>query len=219
MSVRVPDSRTVHPLEGFDRVCFIKNTIKSPLIEIGDYTYYDDPNGSTDFEKNVLYHYDFIGDRLKIGKFCAIATSVKFIMNGANHRMDNFTTFPFTIFGGDWRDNLKDTELAAPSKGDTQIGNDVWIGNSATIMPGVVIGDGAIIASKSVVVSDIPPYSIYGGNPAKLLRKRFSEEIISTLVEIAWWDWPYEYLTKHIKSVFSNDLENLKEAHHKLKGK
>ena len=215
--VEIPDPKQIHPLANFDRVCFIKNTVKNPNIQIGDYTYFDDPEDSKNFEKNVFYHYDFIGDKLVIGKFCALASGIKFIMNGANHRMDTFSTFPFAIFGADWANNLEGHALGAPSKGDTIIGNDVWIGADATVMPGVKIGDGAIIASKAVVVNDVPAYSIYGGNPGKLIKKRFSEETINKLKEISWWNWPYEHLTKHVKSVFGNDIEALKKAGAELK--
>ncbi|MCP3940099.1 MAG: CatB-related O-acetyltransferase [Desulfobacteraceae bacterium] len=214
---RVPDPQVKHPLPNFDRVCFIKNTVKNPNIEIGDYTYFDDPFDSKDFERNVLYHYDFVGDKLKIGKFCAISTGVKFIMNGANHKMDSFSTFPFAIFGADWGEKLKNQEIGAPSKGDTIIGNDVWLGYDSVIMPGVNIGDGAIIASKSVVVSDVPPFSVYGGNPAKLIKKRFDQETIDLLEKINWWNWPYELLTEHLLSVYNNDLSRMKEVSELLK--
>nr|WP_036043504.1 hypothetical protein [Leptospira alstonii] len=98
-----PNPFTPHPFPEYPRIGFLKNFIQSPLIEIGDYTYYDDPDGPERFEKeNVLYHYDFRGDKLLIGKFCAIATGVKFIMNGANHKMNAFSTYPFAIFGNGW---------------------------------------------------------------------------------------------------------------------
>ena len=136
-----------------------------------------------DFERNVLYHFDFIGDKLQIGKFCSIAKNVKFIMNGGSHRIDTFSSYPFPIFGGSWAERLKNERLGAYPKGDTVIGNDVWLCRDAVIMPGVHIGDGAVIAAESVVVSDVPPYSIYGGNPAKLIKKRFSDEIIQILLD------------------------------------
>ncbi len=207
-----PDHQNIHPLANFNRVCFIKNTIKSAYIEVGDYTYFDDPVDSTDFERNVLYHYDFVGDKLKIGKFCAIATEVKFIMNGANHRMDTLSSFPFAIFGPPWSEALKDVALAAPSKGDTRIGNDVWLGFRSTIMPGVKIGNGSIVASCSVVTTDIEPYAIYGGNPAKLIRKRFNPETIESLQQIAWWNWDYAKISENIHLIFSADIDGLKKA-------
>jgi virginiamycin A acetyltransferase len=202
----------VHPLPNFQRVCFIKNTVNNPNIEIGDYTYFDDPEDSKNFERNVLYHFDFIGDKLKIGKFCAIATEVKFIMNGANHRTDTLSGFPFAIFGPPWSDELQNTQLGASLKGDTVIGHDVWFGYASTIMPGVHIGNGAIIAARSVVTSNVEPFSVYGGNPAKLIRKRFSQEFIDELQEIAWWNWDYGKITENLKAIFSADIDALKKA-------
>ncbi|MEH6815257.1 MAG: CatB-related O-acetyltransferase, partial [Pseudoalteromonas distincta] len=183
-----PNPNNPSPMEGFPQVGFLKNYITSINIEVGDYTYYDDPDGPENFEKNVLYHFDFIGDRLIIGKFCAIAKDVTFIMNGANHQTSGFSTYPFFIFGNGWEKFVpKSNDL--PFKGNTEIGHDVWIGYNATIMPGVKIGSGAIIASKSVVTCDVPAYSVVGGNPAKVIKTRFDDKTINTLLDIAWWDW------------------------------
>lgn len=205
-----PEPTEKHPMQGFDQVCYIKNTVKNPNILVGDYTYYDDPVDSEGFERNVLYHYPFIGDKLIIGKFCAIAKDVKFIMNGANHKMDCFTTYPFSIFRKGWEKVLpKPGEL--PYKGDTVIQNDVWIGYEALIMPGVKIGNGAIIAAKSVVVTDVAPYTIVGGNPARPIRKRFSEETIALLQSIEWWDWPIEKITQSLEILTSNDEVKLRQ--------
>lgn len=197
-------------MKGFDQVCYIKNVVRNPNIIIGDYTYYDDPVDSRNFERNVLYHYPFMGDKLIIGKFCAIARDVKFIMNGANHKMDAFTTYPFSIFSNGWEKVMPSMD-ELPYKGDTVIQNDVWIGYDATIMPGIQIGNGSIIASKSVVVRDVEPYSIVGGNPAKLIRKRFPDEVIDLLQGLRWWDWPIEKITDHLPILTSNDLTQLKE--------
>lgn len=196
-------------MKGFDQVCYIKNVVRNPNIIIGDYTYYDDPVDSRNFERNVLYHYPFMGDKLIIGKFCAIARDVKFIMNGANHEMDAFTTYPFSIFSNGWEKVMPSMD-ELPYKGDTVIQNDVWIGYDATIMPGIQIGNGSIIASKSVVVRDVEPYSIVGGNPAKLIRKRFPDEVIDLLQGLRWWDWPIEKITDHLPILTSNDLTQLK---------
>ncbi|MBW4659624.1 MAG: Vat family streptogramin A O-acetyltransferase [Drouetiella hepatica Uher 2000/2452] len=197
-----------HPMKGFPQICFIQNTVSNPNIIIGDYTYYDDPEDSEDFERNVLYHFPFVGDRLIIGKFCALARGVKFIMNGANHKLGGFSTYPFQIFGNGWeRVTPQPEEL--PYKGDTVIGNDVWIGYETVIMPGVQVGDGAIIAAKSVVVSDIPPYTIFGGNPAKCIRQRFDDRVIQSLLEIAWWNWEISKITRHLEKIVSADIEAL----------
>jgi virginiamycin A acetyltransferase len=209
--MQYPDAKNPHPMQGFPQVCFIKNTVTNPNIIIGDYTYYDDLEDSENFERNVLYHYPFIGDKLIIGKFCALATGVKFIMNGANHQMSGFSTYPFNIFDSGWeRVTPKPEEL--PFKGDTVIGNDVWIGYEAVIMPGVKIGDGAIVAAKSVVVKDVPPYAVVGGNPASLLRQRFPDEIIDALLEIAWWNWDIEKITRNLEKIVGADIEALKNC-------
>ena len=202
------DPTEKHPMKGFPQICFIKNTVSNPKIIIGDYTYYDDPEDSENFERNVLYHYPFSEDKLVIGKFCAIATGVKFIMNGANHKISGFSTYPFQIFGNGW-EKVTPQPQDLPFKGDTIIGNDVWIGYESVIMPGVRIGDGAIIAAKSVVVSDVDPYAIVGGNPAKLIRKRFSEDIIETLLEIAWWNWDIEKISQNLDKIVAANIDAL----------
>lgn len=189
-------------------MCFIKNTVKNPNIIIGDYTYYDDPKDAQNFERNVLYHYPFIGDKLVIGKFCAIATGVQFIMNGANHKIAGFSTFPFYIFGNGWEESTPQPG-DLPYKGDTVIGNDVWIGYQALIMPGVKIGNGAIISSCAVVTSDVPAYAIVGGNPAKLIKKRFSDETILALEKLAWWDWSPEKITRNLNAITSANIDAL----------
>lgn len=199
------DPQDKHPMKGFPQICFIKNTVSNPHIIIGDYTYYDDPEDSEDFQRNVLYHFPFVGDLLIIGKFCALARGVKFIMNGANHQLNGFSTYPFQIFGNGW-EKVDSQPEALSSKGNTVIGNDVWIGYETVIMPGVQVGDGAIIAAKSVVVSDVPPYTIFGGNPARFIRQRFDDEIIRSLLEIAWWDWEIEKITRNLDQIVAADI-------------
>ncbi|MEM9924934.1 MAG: Vat family streptogramin A O-acetyltransferase [Cyanobacteria bacterium P01_D01_bin.50] len=200
-----------HPMKGFPQICFIKNTVSNTNIIVGDYTYYDDLEDSENFERNVLYHFPFIGDKLIIGKFCALATGVKFIMNGAFHKMSGFSTYPFQIFGNGWeRVTPQSDEL--PNKGDTVVGNDVWIGYEAVIMPGVQIGDGAIIAAKSVVTQNVLPYSIVGGNPAKEIRKRFADDVIDSLLKIAWWNWDIEKINRNLEKIVGGDIEALKSC-------
>ena len=206
-----PDPRNKHPMEGFPQVCFIRNTVRSANIIIGDYTYYDDPEDSEDFERNVLYHFPFIGDKLIIGKFCAIARGVKFIMNGANHKLSGISTYPFQIFGNGW-EKVTPGPGDLPYKGDTVIGNDVWIGYEALIMPGVSIGNGAIISSRSVVVADVPAYTIVGGNPAKPIKQRFEPDAIATLESLAWWDWPIEKITRNLEHIVSGDVDALRSC-------
>ncbi|MDP0498552.1 MAG: Vat family streptogramin A O-acetyltransferase [Verrucomicrobiota bacterium JB022] len=206
-----PDPRNVHPMEGFPQVCYIRNTVRNPNIEIGEYTYYDDPDGAEDFERNVLYHYPFIGDKLVIGRFCALARGVKFIMNGANHKMAGLSTYPFQIFGHGWEKVMPAMD-ELPYKGDTVIGHDVWIGYDSLIMPGVKIGNGAIVAARSVVTRDVPAYTIVGGNPAQPIKARFAPEDIARLEAIAWWSWPIEKVTAHLPLIVGGDIAALEQA-------
>ncbi len=144
-----PNPLDPHPMAGHPRVSFLKAVLAAPNIEVGEYSYYDDPDGPGRFvEKCVLYHYDFIGDRLVIGRFCAIATGVQFIMNGANHVTSGLTTYPFQIFSRGWERGFEPASLADGFRGDTIVGNDVWIGREAMIMPGARIGDGAVIGAR-----------------------------------------------------------------------
>ncbi|MEM6228722.1 Vat family streptogramin A O-acetyltransferase [Shewanella scandinavica] len=206
-----PNPNDKAPMKGFPQVGFLKNFITRENIIVGDYTYYDDPAGPERFESNVLYHFDFIGDKLIIGKFCAIAKDVKFIMNGANHQVSGFSTYPFYIFGNGW-EKVMPNPADLPHKGDTCIGNDVWIGYNATIMPGVKIGHGAIVASQSVVTKDVPPYAVVGGNPATVIKLRFEQDVIDKLIAIAWWDWPIEKITQHLHAIAGADLTQLQQA-------
>lgn len=207
-----PSPDDPHPMAGFPQVGFLKPLIKNPNIVVGDYSYYDDPDGPEHFEfKNVLYHFPFIGDKLVIGKFCALGRSVRFIMNGANHKISGFSTYPFYIFGNGW-ESVTPPPGDLPFKGDTVIGNDVWIGYEALIMPGVQIGDGAIVAAHSVVVSNVPAYSVVGGNPAKVIKQRFPDEVVSDLLAINWWDWPVEKITRNLSSIVGADIAALKYA-------
>ncbi|MFA5439497.1 Vat family streptogramin A O-acetyltransferase [Dehalococcoides sp.] len=206
-----PSPLEVHPMKGFPQVCFIKNTVANPQIIIGDYTYYDDPVDSENFERNVLYLYPFMGDKLIIGKFCAIARDVKFIMNGANHKLSAISTYPFSIFGNGW-ERVTPQISDLPYKGDTIIGNDVWIGYESLIMPGIKIGDGAIIAARSVVGADVAPYTIVGGNPSKPIKQRFAPETVKALLQIRWWDWDIEKISRNLEGITSANLDALREA-------
>ncbi|PLX12620.1 MAG: Vat family streptogramin A O-acetyltransferase [Marinilabiliales bacterium] len=202
-----PDKNAKYPLENYKNLCFLNNIIKNPNIIVGDYTYYDDFEDVKNFEKNVKYHFEFTGDKLIIGKFCMIASGVSFIMNGANHLTNSLSAYPFAIFGNGW-DNAMEGK-AYPLKGDTIIGNDVWVGHNATIMAGVKIGDGAIIAANSTVVKDVDPYNIVGGNPAKAIKKRFSQSTIDKLLKLRWWDWDIEKITDNVQYLTGEDIDKL----------
>ena len=202
---KIPDPNTVHPIAGYDKEIYVKPTIKNPNIIVGDFTYIAD----SEFESHVTHHYDFIGDKLIIGKFCQIAAGVEFVMNGANHQMNAVSTFPFYTLEG-W-DMKPPAASDMPFKGDTVIGNDVWIGQNATILPGVHIGDGAIVGANSVVARDVEPYSIVVGNPVKLIRYRFDGELTSLLLKFKWWDKPVEEINALIPILTNSDLEFVKK--------
>jgi virginiamycin A acetyltransferase len=207
-----PSPNNPHPMVGYPQVGFLKTLVKSENIIVGDYSYYDDPDGPELFEtKCVLYHFPFVGDKLVIGRFCALARGVKFIMNGANHSLKGHSTYPFFIFGNGW-ESATPQPGELPYKGDTILGNDIWMGYDVMVMPGVKIGDGAIVAARSVVTSDVPPYAIVGGNPAKVLRMRFSDDIVNELLSIRWWDWSAEKITRNLSSIVGADLNTLRLA-------
>jgi len=203
----IPDKDQIFPLKNYERLCFLKNIITRPNIQVGDYTYYDDFEDVYNFEKNVKYHFEFTGDHLVIGKFCMIASDVTFIMNGANHLTESVSAYPFAIFGGDWQQAMEGKTY--PTKGDTTVGHDVWLGYKATIMPGLTIGNGAIIAAHSLVTKDVAPYTIVGGNPAKVIKQRFSDAVVYKLQNAEWWHWPLEKITKHIQQLTSEDFSFL----------
>ncbi|MBO5123764.1 MAG: CatB-related O-acetyltransferase [Spirochaetaceae bacterium] len=207
---RRPNPATIHPIAGYVSLIYVKPTIQNPNIVVGDFTYIAD----SDFERHVTHHYDFIGDKLIIGKFCQIAAGVEFIMNGANHQMNAVSTFPFYTLEG-WQ--MKSPSLGdLPLKGDTLIGNDVWIGQNATILPGVHIGDGAIIGANAVVGIDVEPYAIVVGNPARQVKRRFDDDLISLLEKLRWWDRAVDEINRLIPLLTSGDLEMVRRELQKL---
>ena len=209
---KMPDPNTVHPIAGYEREIYVKPTLQNPNILVGDFTYIAD----SDFESHVTHHYPWNGDRLIIGKFCQIAAGVEFVMNGANHQMNAVSTFPFYTLEG-W--NMEAPAMAdLPLKGDTVIGCDVWIGQNAVILPGVRIGDGAIIGASSVVGSDVAPYSIVAGNPARELRKRFDDELIDLMLRFRWWDKPIDEIDALIPLLTCSDLDKVKAEIKRLIG-
>lgn len=208
---KIPDPDVVFPNE-YKTSCFIKNVVTAPNIIVGDYTYYDDTVAPTEFEKNnVLFNYIEFGDRLIIGKFCAIASGTKFIMDPANQRMSSVTTYPFNVFGGAWTELTPPHMSQLPHKGDIVVGNDVWIGRESVIMPGVTIGDGAIVAAYSVVARDVPAYTVVGGNPATFIKNRFDDELTALLLRFRWWDLPPERLLDFLPLLCDPDLEKVRQ--------
>lgn len=192
---------------------FLKNVITALNIEVGDFTYYDSARAPADFEKtNILFNYLVFGDHLRIGKFCQLAHGTTFVMGAANHRLSSVSTYPFKVMGKEWSAITPAHLSELPRKGDTVVGNDVWFGRESVVMPGIHIGDGAIIAAYSVVVTDIPPYTVYGGNPARFIRERFDSELKELLLDFKWWDLKPEELLTWLPLIVSPDLEITRQA-------
>lgn len=209
--LKIPDPNAIFPNE-YGTTCFIRNVVKAPNISVGEYTYYDSEDHPELFEQtNVLFNYPFFGDKLIIGKFCQIAHGTTFIMGAANHRLGSATTYPFNVMGGVWREISTPHIEELPHKGDTVIGNDVWLGRNCTILPGVKIGSGAIVAACSVVTKDVAPYTVVGGNPARFLKKRFDDSTAALLEELRWWDLPPEELTEIIPVLCDTDMKRAAE--------
>lgn len=208
----IPDSTKIYPRPGDAQTVYLKNVIRGPNVEAGDFTIYNDfVHDPRDFQKNnVLYHYPINHDKLIIGKFCSIACGAKFLMNSANHTMASLSSYTFPLFYDAWGLEVKPAQ-SWDNKGDIVIGNDVWIGFEAVILAGVTIGDGAVIGARAVVTKDVPPYAIIGGVPAKKIRKRFPDEEIDLLLKFRWWDWPPEKIAQAISHIQSGNFEALKK--------
>lgn len=207
----IPNPNKLYPRSNDRQTVYLKNVITRDKIVVGDYTIYNDfYNDPRDFEKNnVLYQYPINNDKLIIGKFCSIACNAKFLMTSGNHTMKSLSTYTFPIFYEEWGLDTRHITDAWDNRGDIVIGNDVWIGYDAVIMSGVEIGDGAIIGTRAVVTRDVPPYTIVGGVPSRAIKKRFSDDMISELLSIKWWDWPYEKIQANIQCIQSGDIDKL----------
>lgn len=208
-------------------VNILKDSIKNPNIKVGDFTYYSGYYHKEDFEDKCvryllgdgstqnykdLFGEDFIFDKLEIGKFCSICSGASFILagnQGHNHKWISAYPFNPEIFP-----NVKN---GFQTKGDTTIGNDVWIGTEAIIMPGCTIGDGVVIGTRSLVTKDVEPYTIVGGNPAKVIKKRFSDENIKKLLTIKWWNLNFEQINKALTYICSEDIDGLYNFYQELK--
>ena len=200
----MPDPNALHPIPGYENEIYIKPAVQNPNIVVGEFSYIADP----DFESHVTHHYPWNGDRLVIGKFCQIGHGVEFVMNGANHQMNAVSTFPFYTLSGWDMDPPDVSDL--PLRGDTVVGNDVWIGQNAVLLPGVRVGDGAIVGANSVVGSNVPPYTIVAGNPARQIRRRFDDELTALLLELRWWDKSVEEINVLIPLLTCSDLERVR---------
>lgn len=201
----------VYPRPHDGQTVYLNDVITGPNIEVGEYTIYNDfVRDPRDFEKNnVLYHYPVNGDRLVIGRFCSIACGAKFMFTSGNHSMQSLANYTFPIFFDEWGLDAKDICDAWDNKGDTVIGNDVWIGYEAVIMPGVKIGDGAVIGTRALVTKDVPPYTIVGGVPAKPIRRRFDDATVEKLEALRWWDWDKDRLKRALPAIQAGDIAAL----------
>lgn len=201
----------IYPRKGDTQTVYLNAVVKDPSIEVGDYTIYNDfISDPRQFEQNnVLYHYPINHERLIIGKFCSIACGVKFLFNCANHTLKSLSTYTFSLFYEDWELEKSNVASACDNKGDIVIGNDVWIGFEVVILAGVKIGDGAIIGTRAVVTKDVPPYSIVGGIPAKVIRKRYSPDIIEQLLSLRWWDWTKDRIKRNLPFIMAGNIENM----------
>jgi virginiamycin A acetyltransferase len=213
-SEKLPDPEATQPVANLPRVVFLKPLLASITgfdhVEVGDFTYYDDPLHARDFfRRNVTYNFRGSGARLRIGKFCAIATAAQFMMPDANHAMAGPSTYPFGVFGGAFAHALPLADYPWRSARDTVVGNDVWIGAEALILPGVTIGDGAVIGTRAVVSRNVPPYAVVAGNPARVVRRRFDEETAARLIALAWWDWPAARIAQAVPLLVQGDVAGL----------
>lgn len=195
----------------------IKDHIKSVHVIAGEYSYYSGYYHGHSFDDCVMYLDELDNDRpqstldrLIIGKFCSIATGAKFMLGGTQgHNYEWIAAYPLDCFDDDFDGYKLKPPKAHKSKGDTIIGNDVWIGAESMIMPGVHIADGAVIAARAVITKRVGPYEIWGGNPAKLIKKRFTDGDIEKLLKTKWWDWDLEMLKRNLNLLRSNSVEEL----------
>lgn len=211
-----PDPGAIHPVPGLPRVVFLKPLLASlgpaapANVEVGAFSYYDDPLHARDFfRRNIRYNFRGSGTRLVIGKFCAIATAASFVFPEANHAMTGPSTYPFGVLGGAFAEALPLDAYPWPPKRDTVLGNDVWLGMEALVMPGVRIGHGAIVGARSVVTRDVPDYAVVAGNPARVVKRRYSEDEAARLVALAWWDWPAERIARAVPVLVKGDVAAL----------
>lgn len=176
---------------------YTKEHIKGENISVGDWTY-----------GRPMVRFKQKQAKLNIGKYCSIAGGVRIYMGG-EHITENTSTYPFKVLREFWTE--ADAESIKPSE-DVTIGNDVWIGTQAVIMPGVTIGDGAVIGASSVVASDVAPYTIVAGNPAREIRKRFDDEAIAFLLDLKWWEWDDAKVARNVNLLSSPDIYKLKDC-------
>jgi virginiamycin A acetyltransferase len=199
-----PDG-TVHP----DMV-HLNRVTDHPNITVGDYSYANDFDPPDDWAARLApYLYPGAPERLRIGRFCQIAHGVRFITASANHAMGGITTYPFGVFDPGTLDAFKAEFATLP---DTEVGHDVWIGHGVLILPGARIGSGAIIGAGAVVAGVVPPYAVVAGNPARVIRMRFSADEVDRLLALGWWDWPLERIRMVLPALMAADVGALERG-------
>lgn len=209
---RLPDPAERHPLvlasgERHKATVFLKNVIDHPNIEVGDYTYYDDRTMPEDYAARIApYTFAGVPEKLIIGKFCQIAQGAQFITATANHPMDGVSTYPFGVFDPERFAGYRDALAAG---GDLIVGHDCWIGREATLLPSARLGCGVIVGAKAVVAGAVPDYAVVAGNPATIIRMRFSETEIAALMALAWWDWPPAKIAEALEALEHGGLAAL----------
>lgn len=212
MKPRLPDPRTKYPLQlpngqPLKSQVFLSNVIDHPKIEVGDYSYYHDDRAIENYASTLApYLFPFSKEKLVIGKFCQIAQGVQFITASANHDMDGVSTYPFASFDPEVvREYLRD-KAAGP---DTRIGHDCWLGREAMLLPGAQLGNGVIVGARAVVAGKVPDYAVVAGNPARIIRMRFSDSEIERLLVLQWWNWPALLIEQAIALLHRGDLDGL----------
>ena len=208
-----PEKR--YPRTGDRETVYLKQVITNPNIRVGDFTmYHDFIHDPRQFEQNaVRYHYPLNHRQtdhrqvLLHRLWCAIS------LQQCQPHQEIPVHLSLSPLFEEWGLDIRDVASAWDNKGDIVIGNDVWIGYEAILLAGVTIGDGAVIGTRALVTKDVPPYTIVGGTPARVLRKRFSEDTISALLRLKWWDWPIEHIQRYIPEIQSGQVHPLLSAH------
>ena len=209
---RLPDPTTLYPVTLPDGTphpgtVFLSNVIEQENFTVGAYTYastFTPPDTPVGWAALLApYHYPGSEGRLSIGRFCQIAHGVRIVTAGANHARHGPSTFPFEIF------DLENKVPAQPDARDTTIGHDVWLGMNAIILPGARLGNGVIVGAGAVVGGAVPPYSVVAGNPARVVKRRFPDDQIALLEQLAWWHWPDAHIARHMDVIQHGDVPAL----------
>lgn len=209
MPTPLPDPSLTHPIilpDGtrHQGTVFLKNVVDHPRMQVGDYTYASDFDPPEDWAARLApYLFPFSQEMLRIGRFCQIAHGVRFIGSSANHATRGPSTFPFAVFDPETMPGYQ------PDSRDMTIGHDVWLGHGALVLPGARIGNGVIVGAGAVVHGTVPDYAVVAGNPAQVVRMRFSADEIATLNALSWWDWPPDRIARAARTLEAGDIRTL----------